>query len=107
LNPSAWLDPYRDAEHQPCPVHFVSPAEQPLGEAYESFFDRTGKVPTRPNRHDHFNRLVWQAFPLLIRTCVQSYGSNVRAELVEEPVVLAGLRQAQPERFYTQERVLV
>ena len=47
-----------------CPVHFVSQAQLPDGEAYETFIRRTGQVPTRDNLHDFFNGLVWLGFPL-------------------------------------------
>jgi hypothetical protein len=44
-------------------VHFVEPACQPAGEAYEAFVARTACVPTRNNLHDFFNALVWLALP--------------------------------------------
>ena len=40
-------------------VRFVEPAQQPAGEAYETFVARTACVPTRDNLHDFFNGLVW------------------------------------------------
>lgn len=45
------------------PLQFVGPDAAPAGEAYEHFIARTGCVPTRPNRHDHFNAMVWLRFP--------------------------------------------
>ena len=46
---------------------FVPAEEQPPGEAYEAFIARTGTVPTRDNRHDLFNGLVWRHRPALKR----------------------------------------
>jgi hypothetical protein len=63
-----WLAPLRavaDADPPGLPVRFVPAAQLPAGEAYEAFIARSGCVPTRDNLHDHFNRLVWRAHPLL------------------------------------------
>lgn len=63
-----WLAPLRavaDADPPGLPVRFVPAAQLPTDEAYEAFIARTGCVPTRDNLHDHFNRLVWRAYPLL------------------------------------------
>jgi hypothetical protein len=63
-----WLAPLRpvaDADPPGLPVRFVPAAQQPVGEAYEAFIARSGCVPTRDNLHDHFNRLVWRAWPTL------------------------------------------
>ncbi len=48
----------------PCAVpRFVGQQALPKGEAYESFIYATGTVPTRDNRHDFFNGLVWLHYP--------------------------------------------
>ncbi len=39
--------------------HCVPQASLPEGEAYEAFIRRTGQLPTRDNRHDFFNGLLW------------------------------------------------
>jgi hypothetical protein len=49
------------------PVRFVDQAELPAGEAYESFINRTGRVPTRANLHDFFNAVAWLVHPALKR----------------------------------------
>jgi Protein of unknown function (DUF3025) len=46
---------------------FVASADLPAGEAYETFIARTGTVPTRDNRHDLFNGLMWLHQPVLKR----------------------------------------
>jgi hypothetical protein len=43
-------------------ISFAS-AEAAGAAAYEAHIARTGEVPTRDNRHDFFNALVWLAFP--------------------------------------------
>jgi hypothetical protein len=60
-----WLSPLRDAPAQPTPVRFVAADELPDGEAYEAFIARTGRVPTRDDLHDHFNRCIWQRHPAI------------------------------------------
>jgi hypothetical protein len=45
------------------PIEFVAADDAPTGLAYESHIAATGRVPTRQNRHDLFNALVWLAFP--------------------------------------------
>jgi hypothetical protein len=45
------------------PIEFVAPNDAPEGRAYEAHIAATGHVPTRLNRHDLFNALVWLAFP--------------------------------------------
>jgi hypothetical protein len=45
------------------PIEFVAAAVAPAGLAYETYIAATGCVPTRLNRHDLFNALVWLAFP--------------------------------------------
>ena len=44
-------------------VRFVDQSELPVGEAYEAFIARTGRVPTRDNLHDLFNGLMWLSYP--------------------------------------------
>ena len=44
------------------PIRFVA-ADAAGGAPYESHIARTGEVPTRDNRHDLFNALVWLALP--------------------------------------------
>lgn len=39
--------------------HCVAQSSLPEGEAYEAFIRRTGQLPTRDNRHDFFNGLLW------------------------------------------------
>lgn len=80
-----WLAPYRAgrallAQRQPrealtraaadlgvrtdggLPIRFA-PADDAGVKAYEAHIARTGRVPTRENRHDLFNALAWIAFP--------------------------------------------
>ena len=47
------------------PLRFVAHAELPMGEAYESFIERTACVPTRVNLHDFFNGLAWLVYPAM------------------------------------------
>jgi hypothetical protein len=44
------------------PIRFAAP-DAAGAAAYEAHIARTGAVPTRANRHDFFNALVWLAFP--------------------------------------------
>jgi hypothetical protein len=44
-------------------IFFAAPDDAPTGCAYESHIALTGRVPTRSNRHDLFNALVWLVFP--------------------------------------------
>lgn len=44
------------------PVRFAAP-DAAGARAYEEHIGLTGEVPTRDNRHDFFNALVWLAFP--------------------------------------------
>jgi hypothetical protein len=44
-------------------IFFAPPDDAPTGCAYESHIALTGRVPTRSNRHDLFNALVWLVFP--------------------------------------------
>lgn len=52
-------------DEDPAGLQFDSTRAPPPGEAYEAFIARTGSVPTRPNLHDAFNRLVWRRHPAL------------------------------------------
>lgn len=45
------------------PIEFVAADDAPAGCAYEAHIAATGRVPTRLNRHDLLNALVWLAFP--------------------------------------------
>ena len=47
------------------PLRFVAHADLPVGEAYESFIDRTACVPTRVNLHDFLNGLAWLVYPAM------------------------------------------
>lgn len=49
------------------PLRFTSPDTAAPLEAYETHIARTAQVPTRDNRHDFFNGLVWLALPRLKR----------------------------------------
>ena len=44
-------------------IVFAPPDDAPVGGAYESHIARSGRVPTRSNRHDLFNALIWLVFP--------------------------------------------
>lgn len=44
------------------PIRFA-PADAAAAAPYEAHIARTGEVPTRANRHDFLNALVWLAFP--------------------------------------------
>lgn len=44
-------------------IVFAPPDDAPAGCAYETHIARTGRVPTRSNRHDVFNALAWLVFP--------------------------------------------
>ncbi|HEX6708332.1 MAG TPA: DUF3025 domain-containing protein [Albitalea sp.] len=73
-----------NAADTPGVPRFVDHRELPPGEAYESFIHRTGCVPTRDNRHDLFNGLVWLRFPALKRRlnelqAAQIHGAGVQA----------------------------
>jgi hypothetical protein len=49
------------------PLCFVPQCDLPTGTAYEAHIAATGRVPTRDNRHDFFNGLVWLTSPQLKR----------------------------------------
>lgn len=61
------------------PLHFVPQECLPAGEAYETFIDRSGCVPTRHNLHDYFNALVWSTYPAAKRA-LNAIQANVLAE---------------------------
>lgn len=44
-------------------IVFAPPDDAPAGCAYETHVALSGRVPTRSNRHDLFNALVWLVFP--------------------------------------------
>ena len=60
-------------------LHFVDAAAQPRGEPYESFIARSAAVPTRDNRHDLFNGLVWLCFPELKRRMNELQAAEIAA----------------------------
>jgi hypothetical protein len=45
------------------PLQLVAATDAPRGAAYESHIAATGRIPTRDNRHDLLNALIWLAFP--------------------------------------------
>jgi hypothetical protein len=45
------------------PIFFAPPDDAAAGRAYESHIALSGRVPTRSNRHDLFNALIWLVFP--------------------------------------------
>jgi hypothetical protein len=45
------------------PIEFVTADDAPPGRSYEAHIAATGRVPTRLNRHDLVNALVWLALP--------------------------------------------
>jgi hypothetical protein len=45
------------------PLQLVAATDAPRGTAYESHIAATGRIPTRDNRHDLLNALIWLAFP--------------------------------------------
>lgn len=57
------------------PLRFVEANAAPPGEAYEHFIARTGGVPTRHNRHDHFNAAIWLRFPKA-KACLNAMQAN-------------------------------
>jgi hypothetical protein len=62
------------------PVRFVPQSDLPEGRAYESFINRTGRVPTRDNLHDFFNGLVWLRFPQAKRRLNQLQAQAIAAQ---------------------------
>lgn len=51
----------------PALPQFVPASDLPEGQAYEAFIARSGCLPTRDNRHDFFNALMWLHRPALKR----------------------------------------
>jgi hypothetical protein len=45
------------------PLQLVAATDAPRGVPYESHIAATGRIPTRDNRHDLLNALIWLAFP--------------------------------------------
>jgi hypothetical protein len=45
------------------PLQFVPQSALPAGQPYEQFIAQTGCVPTRNNRHDRYNALLWISAP--------------------------------------------
>lgn len=45
------------------PIRFVGAGDAPAETAYEVHIAQSGRVPTRVNRHDLFNAIVWLSFP--------------------------------------------
>ena len=72
----AAVDPVRLAAGT---LRFVEAAAQPAGEAYESFIARTATVPSRDNRHDLFNGLVWLQFAPLKRRLNELQAAEIAA----------------------------
>ena len=64
-------------------ARFVPQAELPVGEAYEAFIGRTGRVPTRDNLHDLFNGLVWLRFPALKQRLNALHAARLAVEGVQ------------------------
>jgi hypothetical protein len=77
------------------PIVFASPDDAPTGRAYESHIAQSGRVPTRSNRHDLFNALIWLVFPrtkarlnALQATAIESTGvGGVRGPLRDAATV--------------------
>jgi hypothetical protein len=102
-----WLDPYRGQAQRVVasirrgatvaqalndelptdePIHlaagslrFVDAAQLPAGRAYESHIALTAAVPTRDNRHDLFNGLVWLRFAALKRRLNELQATEIAA----------------------------
>jgi hypothetical protein len=60
-------------------LSFVDAAQLPAGRAYESHIALTAEVPTRDNRHDLFNGLVWLRFPALKRRLNELQATEIAA----------------------------
>jgi len=58
---------------------FVDAAQCPVDRAYESHIALTATVPTRDNRHDLFNGLVWLRFPALKRRLNELQAAEIAA----------------------------
>jgi len=61
------------------PLRFVEASELPADRAYESHIALTATVPSRDNRHDLFNGLVWLRFPALKRRLNELQASEIAA----------------------------
>ena len=61
------------------PLRFVPQAELPPGTAYEAHIAATARVPTRDNRHDLFNGLVWLTRPRLKRELNRLQAAGLQA----------------------------
>jgi len=107
-------------------LSFVDAARLPAGRAYESHIALTAEVPTRDNRHDLFNGLVWLRFPALKRRLNELQAAEIAAHgvgsargplrdaltlfdengaLLSAPAGLAGaLRQRDWPRLFITER---
>ena len=107
-------------------LRFVDAAQLPVGRAYESHIALTAEVPTRDNRHDLFNGLVWLRFPALKRRLNELQAAEIAAHgvgsargplrdaltlfdengaLLSAPAGLAGaLRQRDWQRMFLTER---
>jgi len=53
-----------NAHARSSPICFAPASDLPAGAHYETHVLRTGRCPTRENRHDFFNGLVWLQWPL-------------------------------------------
>jgi Protein of unknown function (DUF3025) len=62
------------------PLRFVPQADLPEGLAYESHIHHTARVPTRDNRHDLFNGLVWLCFPALKRRLNELHAAQIERD---------------------------
>ena len=60
-------------------LRFVDAERLPSDRAYESHIALTGEVPTRDNRHDLFNGLVWLRFPALKRRLNEIQAAEIAA----------------------------
>ena len=60
-------------------LRFVDAARLPVDRAYESHIALTAEVPTRDNRHDLFNGLVWLRFPALKRRLNELQAAEIAA----------------------------
>lgn len=61
------------------PLRFVEASELPADRAYESHIALTATVPSRDNRHDLFNGLVWLRFPALKRRLNELQAAEIAA----------------------------
>ncbi len=62
-----WLNQQSEARGLVCgtgrPLRFVPQDQLPAHAAYESWIAETGCVPTRDNRHDRYNAMMWLCCP--------------------------------------------